>query len=215
MKTSKFMVAAALTVMTATVTAQNIREFFTGAAETTWLGIDFSHVKLIGEFTQFKDAGPIDPQEIRDRYFPAWNSLILNEPSKYDIKGMFQLSNLETNIDMITKLNAETPPKNLTAYEPPKYSCDDMRKWVEAYNLEGKKGFGIVFVAEALNKTLDQGSFYILVIDIPSKTIQLCEHMTGKTSGIGIRNYWAASIDHIITSVKKSEYKKWKTEYVK
>jgi hypothetical protein len=216
MKTFKIIaISAMLAALAPSLYSQTIRDFFNNAADVIWLGIDFSHVRLVGEFTQFKDAGPIDPAEIRDRYFPAWNSLILNESSKYDVKGMFMLNQMKTDVDMIQKLNAETQAQNLKAYEAPQFSCDDMKKYVKSYNLTGKQGLGIAFVAEALNKTTDIGSFYILVLNLSSKEILLCEKMTGKTSGIGIRNFWAGSIYNIIKDVKKTEYLKWKAEYVK
>ena len=193
--------------------SQTIADFFNNKAEVTWLGIDFSHVRLVGEFTQFKDAGPMDPAEIRDRYFPSWNSLVLNEPDKYDVKGMFKLNQMKISIDMIQKLNAETQPQNMKAYEAPQYSCDEMRKYVRNYTPEAVQGLGIVFVAEVLNKTIDMGSFFIIVLDMKTKDILLCEKMSGKASGIGVRNFWAGSIYNIIKEVKKSEYNKWKTDY--
>ena len=52
--------------MTIACQAQSIQDFFNDKAGTvTWLGIDYSHVKLIGEFTQFKDASQYSTSEIR------------------------------------------------------------------------------------------------------------------------------------------------------
>ena len=61
--------------------AQEAKDLFKASdVPICWLGVDFSHVKLIGDFTEFSSAGEKNVVEIRDKYFPKWNQLILAEP---------------------------------------------------------------------------------------------------------------------------------------
>ena len=199
-----------------TCQAQTIQDFFNDkAGQVTWLGIDYSQVKLIGEFTQFKDAGAYNPAEVRDKYFPAWNTLVLNEPSKYDFKGMFMLSNLVPDIDMITKLNATADPDKIKGYTENKFSCDDIRKIVGKYGLAGKEGLGIVIIANALNKTTELASYVVVVLNMKDREVLLCEPIAENAGGIGIRNYWGGPLYNLVKDGKKNLYWAWKGKYEK
>jgi len=199
-----------------TCQAQTIQDFFNDkAGAVTWLGIDYFNVKLIGEFTQFKDAGAYDQAEIRDKYFPAWNNLVLNEVSKYDFKGMFMLSNLVYDISMITKLNATADPEKLKAYNESKLNSDDVKKIVKQYELPGKEGLGIVIIANALNKTTELASYVVVVFNMKDREVLLCEPVVEKAGGIGIRNYWGGSLYNLVKDGKKNLYWEWKGKYDK
>ena len=65
--------------------AQNL--FKTSEDNIYWLGVDFSKVQLVGDFSQFAEAGQKSTVEIKTKYFPAWNRLIVDERSKYEHQG--------------------------------------------------------------------------------------------------------------------------------
>lgn len=74
--------------------------------QITWLGIDYSHPKIIGEWSQFNGAGDYTPGEVRDKYYPAWNNLILAESEKYNLKEMIRQDDINIDIGMILERNA-------------------------------------------------------------------------------------------------------------
>ena len=196
--------------------AQTIQDFFNDkAGQVTWLGIDYSQVTLIGEFTQFKDAGTYNPAEIRDKYFPAWNNLVLNESSKFDFKGMFMLSSLVPDITMITALNAASDPEKIKGNTERKYSIEDIRKIVGKYDLAGREGLGIVIIANALNKTTELASYVVVIFNMKDKEVLLFEPVVEKAGGIGIRNYWGGSLYNLVKDGKKNLYWVWKGKYDK
>ena len=49
------------------VNAQTKEDITNGNTELTWLGLDFSQVHFIGAATQWKDAGEISDDEMRDK----------------------------------------------------------------------------------------------------------------------------------------------------
>ena len=196
--------------------AQNIQDFFADkAGAVTWLGIDYSHVKLIGEFTQFKDAGAYSPAEIRDKYFPAWNSLVLNEPSKYDFKGMFMLSNLVPDLGMVTKLNAASDTVKMKDFKENKFKPEDLKEFIRKYEIPDKEGLGIVLIADVLNKTTEMATYFIVVFNMKTREVLLCEQAVEKAGGIGIRNYWGGSLNNLVKDGKKNLYWAWKGKYDK
>ena len=183
-----------------------------------WLGVDFSHVKLIGDFAEFISAGDKNAVEIRNRYFPKWNNLILAEPSKYDIKGMLRKGELVYEIGMISNLNANAPIEDMEAYNNPKYSRDDIAKWVESYPTEEvsvstNKAIGIVFIAEALNKSSVEAYYHFVAMNLNTKEILIHDRLRGEPAGFGLRNYWAGSIYKVIKIIEKTKYKSWKAKY--
>ena len=177
-----------------------------------WLGVDFSHVKLIGDFSQFFNAGEKSTNEIRDRYFTEWNQLILSEPAKYNLEGMLRKDAIQMDIEMIEQLNLTTPLENLEASNTPKYNLDSIKRFVSAYNIASAEKIGIAFIAESLNKNKKEAYFHFIAINLNNKEILVHERLRGEPAGFGLRNYWAGSIYRIMKDIEKIYYKKWKKE---
>ena len=81
---------------------------FTHNTKVSWLGVDFTHVKLIGDFSQFSGIGEKSASQIKNQYFHAWNKLIVNERQKYDVAGMLRQNYVYYDINMIDSLNDNT-----------------------------------------------------------------------------------------------------------
>ena len=176
----------------------------------SWLGIDFSHVKLIGNFAEFFNAGEKSSQQIRDLYFPRWNMIILTEPEKYDIKGMLRKPEIYYDIDMITEINAQTSLEGIESYNTQKFTDENIRSFVSQYYLEGKEGLGVLFIAECLNKNASEAWFHFVAINMKTKKVLLHERLRGEPEGFGLRNFWANSVYKIINDIKYYYYMDWK-----
>lgn len=198
------------------VNAQSAKDLFSSTeTKVTWLGVDLSHIKLIGNFSQFKDAGEANPVEIKEKYFPAWNKLVINEPKKYDVKGMLRRDDLSYDIDQMLELNSKAPAKDMEATNAPNYKQEDIAKFVKEYNLSGKNGIGIAFVAESFNKGAEEAIIHFVAINMSTKEILIYEKFTGKPKGFGIKNYWAGAIFDVMDRIKDKKYKEWKGKYAK
>jgi hypothetical protein len=191
--------------------AENL--FKTSDDNIYWLGIDFSKVQLVGDFSQFAEAGQKSTVEIKTQYFPGWNRLIVDERSKYDIKGMLRKENVIYNIDMIGEINATASTEEMETDNPKKFTEADIATMVKQYNPEKKDGIGIVFVAETLNKGELIAWFHFVAIDLSSNTVLFSDRLSGKPMGFGLRNYWAGAIYDIIKDIKSKKYKEWKSKY--
>ncbi|MFO7370000.1 MAG: hypothetical protein R6X09_07015 [Bacteroidales bacterium] len=206
-----------LVLFTATsMKAQRVDELF-GSADTriTYLGIDFSHVKLVGNFAEFFEAGRKNVMEIRDFYFPRWNSVVVNEREKFDISGMLRKNNVYYDLSMINAVNARTNPDSLESYNAVVLSPDDISKLVLQYDLEGKQGIGVVFVAESLNKSYEEAYFHFVAINMDTREVIFQRRLRGQPQGFGLRNYWINSLYRIINDVKYYYYNEWKIRTAK
>lgn len=151
--------------------------FYSKEVKVSWLGIDFSHTKLIGSFEQIQGVLNQSPQEIKNDYFPRWNRLIINEAQKYDVNAMLRKENVRYDIEMIMGLNALTPIGNMQVDNPPDYTRADIEKFVSEYKLEGKSGIGVVFVNECLNKAWEEAIFHVVVLNLSTKEILIYERI--------------------------------------
>ncbi len=211
----KLIFTAILLTATLGAYAQKVTDLFTKTeTKITYLGIDYSHVKLIGNFSQFAEAGVVGPILVKEKYFDSWNDLVVKEQEKYDIKGMFRKESIEYNISDIQKINKSASTEEMEADETPNYSQEDIQKIVSNYKFSTKDGIGIIFIAESLNKNKESGIFHFVAFNISTKEILLQESFTGKAGGIGLRNYWARSIFEVILQIKDKKFKEWKKEYV-
>lgn len=196
--------------------SQTIKDLFVKSPTPIyWLGIDFSHVKLIGEFSQFSEWGEAGAGIIKNRYFPAWNELIIKEYTKYDVGTMLRKENISLKIKPITAINEDASIEEMEDLSDPDYSDADIRAWVSGYNFDVKEGIGILFLAESLNKLREYGKYHVLAINMSTKEVLLHEVMKGKSGGIGLRNYWARSFCEVMNEIRDYRYRDWKKKYGK
>jgi len=191
-------------------TAQDAQDLFRPDVSVTWLGIDYSHCKLIGNFAEFAEAGRKSTWQIRDSYFPKWNAIIMQEPAKYDVRGMLRRGDMGFDLEMITRINAQTPLAEMEVFTPVIYSEEDLRSFVNQYDLKDNKGIGIVFIAECLNKINNEAWYHFVAIDMGTGKVILHDRLSGQPKGVGLRNYWANSIHRVIRNIQEYYYWEWK-----
>ncbi len=175
----------------------------------TWLGIDFSHAKFIGDFANFGDAGEKGPVAIKDEYFDRWNNLILNESTKYNVAGMVRKEDIEYETSTVESINAGTVVEDMED-KPVELSKSDVQKFVNSYEFETKEGIGMFFVCEYMNKIKAEAVYHVVIMRMDTKEILLHSRETGAAGGFGLRNYWAKTYYNVIEQVRKKTYNRWK-----
>jgi hypothetical protein len=196
-------------LLAGTYTAQDL---FRSDVQVTWLGIDYSHVTLTGNFAEFFEAGTKSTWQIRDIYFPQWNAIIMEEPMKYDIRGMLRKSDIRFDMDMINARNAQTLLDEMETFNPARFTEEDIQTFVRQYDLAGKVGIGIVFIAENLNKNALEAWYHFVAIDMSTGQVLLQQRLRGEPKGFGFRNYWANSIYRVIRNIQDYYYWDWKRQ---
>lgn len=194
---------------------QTIEDFFVGHNHpVVWLGIDFSQVQLVGDFSHFGGHGSKDPGDLQSEYFPSWNRLLMNEPEKYDLKEFFRRRDLDVNINIVMERNDMADTDKMLTYSPKYFRKDDIREIIESYDLEGEEGLGLLFIAESLNKIDTEAYFHVVILNMSTKEVLLSERLRGQPSGFGIRNYWAGAIYEILKNIDSRYYRLWRSKYM-
>lgn len=187
-------------------------DIFKSSNDITWLGIDFSEVKFIGPATGWGDESTKSPTEMRDKYFPAWNELIINELKLVSkIAEAVSRPEINTAIDITASMNAKMNKREIFSENITEYQLlteEDIQKMMRKYEFRGKNGIGFLLIAEGMSKGREEASYWATFVDMKSKKVLLTKRVTGKAGGIGFRNYWAATYKNVFKSMKK-DFKKW------
>jgi hypothetical protein len=191
------------------LTAQDKSKVFS-STEAVWFGLDFTKATFVGQFDQGMGAAPATGSDMKAKYIPAWNNLIAGEQKKYDLKKAFRKDNIIYDMNSVNELNNKIDVDACMSFNPGKIERSQIDEMVKKYSSSQKEGLGLVFIVENFNKGTQMSSIFVTFFDIASKKILLCERMEGKAMGVGIRNYWAGSIKHILDQIDEGGYKSWK-----
>jgi hypothetical protein len=174
--------------------AQTKADIYNGDKEITFLGLDFTQLKFIGTAAQWKDAGEITNENLRDKYFPAWNNFFIKEQKKYDVAGVVSRAEVHYAMDVTEKANNGIKG-DMFSDDPNDYKHLDEAKinaLVGKYNFQGHKGIGMMYFIESMSKGKEEGAGWVTFVDMGSKKVLLTKRVTGKAGGIGFKNYWAS-----------------------
>lgn len=186
--------------------AQTKADVFNSSVELTWLGLDFSQVHFIGAATQWKDAGEITDDQMRDKYFPAWNELIMKEPKKFDVAKATNRSSVTYALEVTEKANNALKREYFYDDANTYHTLDEMKvaALVKKYDLQGKKGLGLIFFVEGMSKGKEEACAWATFVNMEKKEVLWTQRVVGKTSmSIGFRNYWASSFNNMFKDLGK------------
>jgi len=190
-----------------TAMAQTLKEVLNSpGTPVTYLGIDFTQAKVIGETaTNAKDI---------PGYFSGINNVVVNEPKKYDIAAALQKNNINNDISQAEARNKKTDVNQIKSSSVADYAHlkpADIEKLVKEYNFNGKKGLGLLLVMDGMSKIEKGATLYVTFMDMATKKVLLTERMTGKAQGFGFRNYYAAAVMDVLDQIKRVKYAAWKS----
>lgn len=187
--------------------AQDLNSIFsTSKTPITWIGIDFSHVKLVGS------DGFKDPEAIVNRHFPSINYLIVEESDKYNLEKSFMKSEIDFNLEVTDNLNAEIDFIDLVINKSaPRLTKENLQSFADSYDFKGiTTPVVLVFVAESLNKLAEKGTYHVVFINTTTREVIFTDRMSGEVGGMGFRNYWARPIYNILEQIRRKQFRIWR-----
>jgi len=187
------------------VFAQTFKDVFNPETTITYLGIDFTNVKVIGH-----QEGEV--MDLADRQFSGINQLVLDEPKKYDVAGALHRPSVPSDISFVKAKNKTISADKITSTDvaDEKHLTEaDINGIVKGYDFGGKKGIGFLFIMESMSKKSEHGSMYLTFVDMATSKVLHTERVSEKPGGFGLRNYWAKTIYEAIDDIHDSKYKEW------
>lgn len=181
------------------------------ATEIVWFGLDFTKATFVGQFDQGMGAMPANGTDMKNKWIPGWNSLIVAEPQNFDFKKAFNKESAFLDISNMNTLNSKIDVNKCMDINPGKINRGEIDGMVKKYSSKEKKdGVGLAFIIENFDKGAQMATVYVTFFDIATKKVLLCESIQGKAVGVGMRNYWAGSIKAILKKLGGGEFNNWK-----
>ncbi len=196
-------------LMTTCGYAQTKADLF-GNAPITWLGLDLAHLKYTGKPSQHNNTGLITNADLQTEFFPSWNELFFNEQYKFNIASAVHRDFVGYAMDITRNENRKVNKGYVTDNESEYQllTTDSVSKFIEGYDFGRKKGIGMLFFVEGMNKRKREASAWVTFVDMGRKTVLLTERVTGKAGGAGFRNFWAHAFSNIVWNTG-SEFDEW------
>lgn len=197
-------------LVTLPVFGQDKGDVFSPSAEITWLGLDFSGAKFIGDRERLGSESDIR------HLIDAINALMINEADKYNVAAAIQKKTVNNEIEVTNEHNAELDVLAMISPEGKDHvhlSPAQVEEIVSSYDFKGKSGIGLMFNVESFNKLIEEGSFWITFVNMGSKEVLFTERLTAPPSGFGMRNFWAGSVNGVLAKIKKKEFENWRKKH--
>lgn len=192
--------------------AQTRSDVFKKEEPVTWLGLDFTNAKLIGDRERLGSESDVR------HLLEAWNDLILKEPEKFDIAKAIGRTKIENAVEVTNEHNAELDVMSMFSDSEKDYvhvKASDVEQIVGSYDFKGKTGIGLMFVVESFSKLNEEGSVFVTFINMGSKEVLFTERLVAEPKGFGMRNFWAGAVYGVITKIQKKEFELWRKTYLR
>ncbi|MCK9627596.1 MAG: hypothetical protein M0R37_03275 [Bacteroidales bacterium] len=172
-----------------------------------YYGVDFSMVKVFGA------------KESSDKFIQAFeeiNKLIIAESTKYPFTTFFtkyahELDNAaelkrqrfesfdNVNIDEAIYRSRVMDGNSMSTYNKQyKLTDQNISSLIKSFNTGKDTGYGVLYVAEMLDRQDAMGRYVIVCFNVKTKRILFTERVQGKSGGFGLRNYWGATLEKIM-----------------
>ena len=196
--------ALILFVTSLTTFAQKGETKIDRSGKLTWLGINYTLLSFDGDATQFKDAGEMSANDMRNKYFPAWNALVANEPKNYDLRAATGFEDLEDKSELSEKLNSAGKKEYFNG-KGDNTSQNDIESAIRKYNFKGLSGTGLVFFVTYMNKTIPVENMWVAYVSLPSGNVLQVKQYDEKPGGFGFRNYWMKGVNKVMKAIEKEK----------
>lgn len=208
MKTTVIVILFCLSVLTGN--AQTKKDIVDPKVPITWLGVDFSGAKFIG------DRERLSTQSDIMTLMTAINDLMVAEASKYNVGGALDRKDSKMDIDVTKEHNAALDANEMFSEQQADHEAltlAGVESIIETYDFKNHSGLGVMFNIGSFNKTKEEAILYFTVVNMDTKEVLLCERYVQKPGGFSIRNYWARTVYDVIDKINKKDFNAWKKKY--
>jgi hypothetical protein len=205
-----FVLALVVGFTTVISSAQEMQDIFDKNTKITWLGLDFTGAKLIGDRERLGSTSDVM------HLIEAWNDLIIKEREKFDVAKAIQKDKVIEALDVAKEHNASLDISEFFSNEEKDFNHlreNDVNAIIADYDFKGNSGIGVIFIVDAFSKLNQQASVWVTFLNMDTKEVFFTERVMGEPGGAGLRNFWANSIYDIINKMRKKEFENWRKKH--
>jgi hypothetical protein len=186
--------------------AQDKTQIIDPAVKVTWLGLDFTGVKFIGDRERLGSMSDVK------HLMEAWNSVLETENEKYNPGRAIGRRNLNLALEVTKEHNANLELIDVFSNNKQDHqhlTASDVDQIISGYDFKGNPGIGLIYIVDSFSKLDEEGAIWVTFVDMDSNKVIYTEKMIGPPGGFGMRNFWAKSV-FVVTEKLKKEFLKWK-----
>ena len=184
---------------------ESLFQDFLATKEILWLGIDFSKAKITKKGFDLT-------QEVLRYYFNEWNTLIISDQKKYDIRLSFRKPIMTYDLALINKLNRSVKISNILKENisiDDVYSDEAIANYVRTLEAPTQHRFALSFIVESFDTHSKTGAVWVAILDTNSKEPVLCEKFLKMPSGFGLKSYWGRVFYNLLYDIKSYAFYRW------
>lgn len=209
MRTYLLIAALLLAAFGKPVSAQTFGDLFDPKTEVTWLGVDYTITKVIGDKEAWAAKNAND-------MFNVWNQLFIKEKDKYNAARALHRKTVKIALDVTADHNARINAVDFYADEVPAgygLTAANVQSIVNLYDFKGNSGMGMMLIAETYDRNKVQATHWVAFINLNTREVLYTQKIVSEPGGMGLRNYWAGSVLGALNKIEK-EYKGWQKSAV-
>jgi hypothetical protein len=206
----KFLAVLFVVSFTLVANAQEMQDIFNRMSKITWLGIDFTGARFIGDRERYGSTSDVQ------HLISGWNDLMLNEREKFDLAKAIDKIKTEDVFDVTKEHNATLDVTEIFSNDIKDHirlKPDDIVAIIADYDFKGNRGIGVMFNVESFSKPNGEANIWVTFINMDTKEVFFSERVTANPSGFGMRNYWAGAIFGVMKKMEKKEFEMWRKKY--
>lgn len=174
--------------------------------EVTWLGIDFSKATFTKKGFDF-------PQEVVQHYFTVWNSLIISDPKRYDIRLSFRKPVMYYDLSLVTKKNKSVKLARLLSSVisfSHTYQEEAIVEYVKTLEIPQETRYAVMIIVESFDDITKLAALWVVIVNTETQNAVLCEKFLKSPGGFGTKNYWIRAFYNLFFDVQKQTFTRWK-----
>lgn len=206
----KLKVLIFLLLPTMVAVGQDPSDVFKETTPITWLGLDFTATKFIG------DRERLGSESDLRHLLVALNELLITEEAKFDIAAAIDKKKVVRDFDVTQDNNAKLDVMGMLSNSEKDYlhlTREGVAEIISKYDFKGLTGIGLMFNIESFSKLNAEASMYVTFIAMDTKEVLFTERLVAPPAGFGMRNFWAKTVYEVMIKMKKKEFAMWKRKY--
>ncbi|MBR4136673.1 MAG: hypothetical protein IKU03_09780 [Bacteroidales bacterium] len=179
---------------------------FLSQREILWTGINFSKARFTKQGFEY-------PQEVMQYYFNGWNTSIINNQKKYDIRLSFRKPIMRYDLALVTKLNKGVKIQHLLTdviSHQDILNEERIREYFSTLAFNSDIPYALSFIVESFDSITKRASIWVVISHTPTSQVVLAENFLKKPGGFGTANYWGRTFYDLLFDIKTSAFIRWK-----
>lgn len=215
------MLLALLPLLSGPAHAGTVQRAIDAAPAVVWAGVDYSHARFFVPETfddaevkhAFDPGGGLDdavrrysrPKDAWDELTGEWNTMLQNLVVDDLEKGLKR--DVTVDLPAPAGQTRRSAPYWESQYDgknaPRALDEEKVAATVKGYRLKTRKGIGLAFIVEKMDKLGKEGCVWTTWFDLSDKSVVRTDRECEAPGGVGFRNYWLRPVLDVAKELTK------------